>query len=212
MKVRLDKEPILALITKLRVDSSDAGKHLDWLARLMMAGLESSGALSSEIIPPFSSRDTEWTLVQRFSTEEEMDAWRESDQHRKLIDELTPYLESENLALSEWKDTVYGTVGSISVAVITQVKKGQESAYFTCEGKYQAAQARAPGYRGAYVEHPKDGTAGMWKTLIRFDSQSSMDRWFSSDERKKVLDESEQFVRSTDFHNITTSFPGWFQR
>ncbi len=118
------------------------------------------------------SRDTEWVLVQRFSTAEQIDAWRRSDEHQKLMDELTPYLESENLAISEWKDTIYGTIGSISVAVVTQVKKGQEEAYFAYERKYQAAQARTPGYRGAYVEHPKKGTAGIWKLLLDLIRQS----------------------------------------
>jgi len=210
MDVPLNSEPKLALITKLRVNSLDAGKYLDWLARLMMAGMESPGALNSEIIPPFSSRDTEWVLVQRFSSKEQIDAWRKSDKHQNLKDELTPYLDSKNFTIMEWIDSVYGTVGSIAVGVVTHVKEGQEAAYFACEGKYQAAQARAPGYRGAYVQPPERGAAGLWTTLIRFDSQSSMDRWFSSEERKKVQAESGQFVRSTDFQNVATSFPGWF--
>lgn len=204
------KETGFALVTKLEVNSSDAGKYLDWLVRLMMESVGSPGALSAEIFPPFSNGATGWVLAQRFSTSEQIEEWLKSDGHRKLMDELTPDLESKKVAVSESIDSTHATVGNVSVAVVTRVKEGQEKSYFAYERQYQSAQARAPGYRGAYVQPPTSGTAGIWTTLIRFDSPKAMDQWFASDERKKLLVESDQLVSSTDFQSVKTSFPGWF--
>lgn len=200
----------IALVTKLAVHTTDAGKHLEWLTRVMMLGVESAGVLSAEIIPPFSSGATGWVLVQRFSTQEQCQAWQHSDIHRMLMDEMTPYINSKEVLLSQSTDSTYANTACVSVAVVTRVKTGQEKAYLAYEKQYQAAQALKPGYRGVYVQPPTHGTAGIWTTLIRFDSPQAMDQWLASEERKKLVAASSDLVASTDFHNVTTSYPGWF--
>lgn len=204
------KETVFPLVTKLEVNSSDVGKHLDWLSRLMMLGVESSQILSAEIFPPSFVGSSEWILVQRFYTSDQIEAWLNSNVHRKLIDELTPYVDSKEVTISESIDLTYTAGDCSSVAVVTRVKKGYEKTYFAYEREYQAAQARTPGYHGAYVQPPKNGAAGTWVTIIRFDSTKAMDQWFASDARKKLVEESNQLVSSTDFKDVTTSFPGWF--
>lgn len=204
------KETPLALVTKLKINTPDVAKHLDWLSRLMMLGVESSGVLSAEIFPPYASGDSEWTLVQRFYTQEELDEWLKSNPRKQLMDEMAPYLENKEVSLTESVDSKYAGGGSVSVAVVTHVKEGHEKAYFAYEGKYQAAQARAPGYHGAYVQPPISGNSGIWITIIRFDSTKAMEEWFASENRRKLVEDSSALVNSTDFTNVTTSFPGWF--
>lgn len=194
------------LVTKLEMHSADVGKYLDWLARLMMLGVESSGALSAEIIPP-SSEGSAWVLMQRFYTPEQIEEWLKSDVHQTLMNELKPYLDSKEVTLSEERDP---TGGNISVAVVTRVKPGNEKEYFAFEGKYQSAQARMPGYHGAFVQPPLKNSPDSWTTIIRFGSPQAMDQWFASDERKKLMAESTKLVSSTKFQNVATSFPGWF--
>lgn len=200
----------VALITKLDVHASEVSSHLEWLARLMMQGVESSGALSAEIFAPLSFGASEWVLVQRFYTQEQCEAWLKSEEHRKLISELAPDLNSKKVTLSESTSSTYANTGSVSVAVVTRVKEGQEQAYLAYEKQYQSAQALKPGYRGAYVQPPTQGTPGIWTTLIRFDSPITMDQWMASEERKKLVTDSSSLVTSTDFHTVTTSYPGWF--
>lgn len=206
MKAIPENETALSLVTKLQVNSSNVDKHLDWLTRLMMQGIESTEALSAEIFPPSIIGTTEWILVQRFHTIKQIEAWQTSNEHRRLMDELTPYLNSQEVAISESIDTR----GSISVAVVTHVKEGQEKPYFAYEKRYQSAQAKKPGYCGVYVQPPTGGATGTWITIIRFDSPKSMDQWFLSEERKQLVAESNQLISSTGFQNVTTSFPGWF--
>jgi antibiotic biosynthesis monooxygenase (ABM) superfamily enzyme len=201
---------VLAHVTKLNGSSGELSEHVGWLARLMMVGVESSGVVSAEIVPPSASGQAEWALVQRFSTPEQIETWRQSEPRRKLYDEIAPALERKEITVSEAVDANYGNVGNVAVAIVTQVKAGQEDEYVKCEGAFQTAQARSPGYRGVYLQPPTSGRPGVWTTLIRFDTPASLDKWFSSDERKKLLESSDRVVSSTDYQMVDTSFPGWF--
>lgn len=200
------------IVTKLELHTSDLSQHLAWLARLMMHSIESEGVISAEIFNTASSDKNEWILVQRFCSADQIEAWRNSDKRHQLMDELKPEVDRKKVTLSESIDSTYGTLGCVTVAVATHVKEGQEKQYINLEMKYQAAQARMPGYRGAYVQPPTKGTKGIWTSLIRFNSPKEMDMWFASDERKTLVDESDQIVSATEFQNITTSFPGWFKK
>ena len=203
------------LTTKLEIRTPDVPRHLDWLTRFMMASVESSGVLSAELLPSPSVLKTPiWTLAERFHTAEQIEAWLDSEPHRQLMNELEPYLKRREVVLSTSRDPTSG--GSISVAVVTRVKEGQEAAYLAYERQYQAAQAIAPGYHGAYVQPPaipnhppSKGGAGTWITILRFDSPQAMDQWFASEARHTLLAECQPFVQSTDFHPVTTSFPSW---
>lgn len=188
--------------------SAETGKYLDWLARLMMESIESTGVMSAEIFPSVTT-GTEWALLQQFYTDVQIDAWLSSEGRKKMMEELAPDLASQKVTLLESRDPTYANIGSV-LAVVTHVKEGQEKAFFAFEKKYQITQAHTPGYRGAYLQPPTKETAGTWTTLIRFDSPQSMDKWFHSEERKQIVSESEKLVRFTDYQHVTTSFPGWF--
>jgi antibiotic biosynthesis monooxygenase (ABM) superfamily enzyme len=197
-------------ITKLGMSTGDVSEHVDWLARLMMVGVEDASVLSAEIIPPTAPDSHEWLLVQRFHNSELLASWRTSAARRRLIDELQPRVDKNEVVLSESIDTRYGTIGTVAVAIVTQVKPGQEATYCHCEGMFQSAQAKRPGYRGVYLQPPTKSTPGMWTTIIRFDSPAALDQWFSSEERKSLLAQSDPVVHSTDYQTMTTSFPGWY--
>ena len=196
-------------ITTLEVITGDVSEHVDWLARLMMTGVENWGVLSAEIIPP-SSNKADWSLVQRFQSDEELARWTDSPARKAFWTEVAPDLESGRLKLAESTTEAFGTAGSVAVAIVTKVKPGNEQKYCECEGRFQRAQARRPGYRGVYVQPPTSGTPGLWTTLLRFDSPEALDAWFHSPERLKLLGELETIVSSTEYQRVATSFPGWF--
>lgn len=193
------------LVTKLAVPSTEAAQYLDWLARLMMLGVASSHVISAEIFTP---SEAQWVLVQRFDTEEQMEAWQRSAERKKMLEELSPALKSGKVQLTESMDSA--DIGFISLAVVTRVKKGEEKEYLAFEREYQTAQARMPGYRGAFVQAPTPEAGGLWTALIRFDTRKSMEHWFNSEERKKLLAAAKPIVHSTDYQTAETSFPGWF--
>lgn len=211
-----DREPLIqdeklhTLITKLHVPAIDFEKYIDWLTRLMMASVESSGVLSAEIVPPACSEAGEWMLIEHFETPQQMQKWLDSSAHQKLRAELASDLKVQGVHLVESTNPADASHGEVSVAVVTRVKPGQEEAYFAYERQYQLAQGLAPGFKGAYMQPPTKGAIGTWVSVLRFDSQKSLHRWLTSEERKKLVVAAGSFVRSTDFHNVTTSYPGFF--
>ncbi|PZM86267.1 MAG: hypothetical protein DKT66_02395 [Candidatus Melainabacteria bacterium] len=196
-------------LTKLLVKSG-GGEHVDWLTRLMMVGVGSGSVLSAEIIPSSTPDENEWTLVQRFHDDRLLAEWQARPDRLKLLDELAPDIAANEVALTEAISSTFGTVGSVAVAIVTQVKPGQESAYREFEKQFQSAQAKRRGYRGVYLQPPTKKTPGVWTTLIRFDSPDALDEWFISEERKNLLTLAEPVVSSTDYQAVTGSFPGWF--
>ncbi|CAN5493278.1 hypothetical protein BH10CYA1_BH10CYA1_24300 [soil metagenome] len=197
-------------LTKMSVKSEDASGHVDWLARLMMVGVGSGAVLSAEIIPPSSLDENVWTLVQRFQEQHLIAEWQAHSDRLKLLEEMAPKIDGNEIALTEAECSTYGTVGSVAVAIITDVKPGMESTYREFEKKFQSAQARRRGYRGVYLQPPTKKTPGVWTTLIRFDSPDALDEWFVSDERRDLLALSDAVVKSTDYQTTEGSFPGWF--
>jgi uncharacterized protein len=148
--------------------------------------------------------------VQRFHEHHLIAEWQANSDRLKLLEEMAPKIEGNEIALTEAECSTYGTVGSVAVAIITHVKSGMESTYHEFEKRFQSAQARRRGYRGVYLQPPTKKTPGVWTTLIRFDSPDALDEWFVSDERRKLLALSDPVVSSTDYQTITGSFPGWF--
>jgi antibiotic biosynthesis monooxygenase (ABM) superfamily enzyme len=194
----------------MSVKSGDVGEHVDWLTRLMMVGVESGAVLSAEIIPSSSPDENDWTLVQRFHEHHLIAEWQANSDRLKLMEEVAPKIEGNEIALTEAVSSTYGTVGSVATAIVTHVKSGLESDYREFEKEFQSAQAKRRGYRGVYLQPPTKQTPGVWTTLVRFDSPDALDEWFVSDERRKLLALSDPVVSSTDYQKITGSFPGWF--
>jgi len=174
-------------LTKLSVKSGDVGEHVNWLTRLMMVGVESGEVLSAEIIPSSSPDENVWTLVQRFHQHHSIAEWQANPARLKLLEEVAAKIERNEIALTDAVSSTFGTVGSVAVAIVTQVKSGLESNYLEFEKQFQSAQAKRRGYRGVYLQPPTKKTPGIWTTLIRFDSPDALDEWFASDERKKLL-------------------------
>ncbi|HIA52763.1 MAG TPA: hypothetical protein EYN91_11850 [Candidatus Melainabacteria bacterium] len=197
-------------LTKMSVKCSDVGAHVDWLTRLMMVGVGSGSVLSAEIIPSSTPDENEWTLVQRFHDHNLLAEWQAGSDRLKLLEELAPKVEAKEVALNEAVTSTYGTVGSVAVAIVTEVKPGLEAPYREFEKQFQSAQAKRRGYRGVYLQPPTKKTPNVWTTLIRFDSPDALDEWFVSDERKRLLTLAEPVVNSTEFQSVTGSFPGWF--
>lgn len=195
-------------LTKLSVKDGDSGEHVDWLTRLMMVGVGSGSVLSAEIIPSNTPDENEWTLVQRFYKQNLIVEWQSNSERVKLLEEVAPKVQTNEITLTEAISSSFGTVGSVAVAIVTQVKPGQESSYREFEKQFQSAQAKRRGYRGVYLQPPTKKTPGVWTTLIRFDSPDALDEWFVSDERKKLMTLAEPVVSSTDYQSVTGSFPG----
>lgn len=194
------------LVTRFSVEKCDAGEAGGWLVKSLMLGSEFPGFTSGEIIPPLCPSENEWTLLQRFAGAAEATAWKQSEKRARFLAELQAAHAHEGLRVIE-EDRV-SEASTVTTAITTHVRAGMESAYREWEGKVQTAQASFPGFRGSYFQ-PDTGATGVWVSLLRFDGPGSLDRWFESPQRQKLLNDVKQLVTSTDIQRITGSFPGW---
>ncbi|MBX9690153.1 MAG: hypothetical protein K2X27_25805 [Candidatus Obscuribacterales bacterium] len=178
--------------------------------KMMIAGMDFSGFLSAELIPPEQGGHTEWKLLQRFRLPEHLSAWRESERRLSLLKEISAETAGAENALLLHEETSKGEQGSVATAIVTRVKAGMEASYRNWEAKVQLAQAKIPGYRGSYLQPPTGDVNAVWTTLLRFDTPESLEMWFNCEERKVLLAEGTKYVDSVDFQQLSNSFPGWF--
>ncbi|MBY0357888.1 MAG: hypothetical protein K2W82_07790 [Candidatus Obscuribacterales bacterium] len=197
---------VMALITRIEGSVSvERSQASTFLVRLLLAGAEFPGFWSGEIIPPLRLELAEWTLIQRFANVEAIEVWRQSEERKKILGEL-----SSDLRI--WDDlTSTPSPGTVATSIVTDVKAGMHDEYWSWLLKIQKAQAQFPGYAGIYLQPPAPGTAGCkWTSVLRFDTAEDLERWFSSPVRQELLAEANQFVNATYFQRLTSSFPGWF--
>lgn len=202
--------PITALVTKLETTPDiDRAAFANWLVKLLIAAAQSPGFWSGEIIPPPSAAESQWKLIQWFCTAEQANDWCRSESRATVIGECSALLPreavtiSDEIGLEEW-------AAGVATAIVTEVKAGMKGDYWRWEQKIQSAQAKYPGYRGVYLAPPAPGRTDEWTTLLRFDSPASLETWFASEERTKLLAEANQLVKSTHIQNLSSSYPGWF--
>lgn len=201
---------IFELITKLHNNSNlETDVFTNLLVKLMMSGAKYPGFWSSEIIPPGNSESLEWVLIQRYCTLKQTIAWKQSRVHQDLLGEVSSTPLGNKLIISD-EISQQGSSGGVVTVILTDVKSGMESAYWDWEMKMQMIQAKFPGYGGVYLQPPTSSKSKHWTKLLRFNSPETLETWFTSKERKKLLDESNKFVNAIRFQQQTSSFPGWF--
>jgi antibiotic biosynthesis monooxygenase (ABM) superfamily enzyme len=182
----------------------------DWLVKVMLSGIDSPGYVNAEILPPaVHENQNEWTLLLRFQTMEQIGDWQNSESLKQLITEIAPMVESGNLKLTQKCIENYLAPTNVASAIVTHIKPGKEAEYRKWVGAINVAQTHAPGYRGTFLQPSPPGSKAPWTTLLRFDSPESLDRWFASAERRKLIEQAGDLLRY-DLVQMTSAFPGWF--
>jgi len=203
---------VITLLTKLqKPPESKPDSFKERLVEMMMTGTAYPGFWSCEIIPPAQNGNDEvWTLIQRYRTAEQLQKWKESDDRLKLLT-APPYSVTQPVVIVSDEVLTHGEPGVVATAIVTDVNPESEESFRRWISKIQTAQAKFSGYRGTYL-NPATGGDGRMRctTLLRFDSPETLENWLSSAERKNLLEEANQLIKSTKLRLLTTSFPGWF--
>lgn len=190
-------------------EASRITPNTDWLIKVMMSGIDSSGYINAELVPPCDGEASFWTLVHRYHSLEQAKQWQDSQVLANLIEELDPQIESKVVSVVQRVVSQFAPTANVATAIVTHVKPGKETEYRQWVSKMHVAQANSNGYRGTFLQPPAQDSRAPWTTLLRFDSAESLDSWIESDTRSKLLSEAEHLLRY-DLHRLTSSFPGWF--
>jgi antibiotic biosynthesis monooxygenase (ABM) superfamily enzyme len=93
---------------------------------------------------------------------------------------------------------------------VTVVHKDKVPAFREWLQKMHHLQAQFPGFEKVFVQVPKDQPKDKWVTLLQFDTQTHLDNWLQSSQRKTMLSEAKELVTSQQSHRLFSSFDSWF--
>jgi antibiotic biosynthesis monooxygenase (ABM) superfamily enzyme len=179
-----------------------------WQVSWQTAAL-AAGALSGEFWPPAPPDQFEAVVIARFPSVDELRKWRRGDQHRALIEQVTPLTEGGMVMQLVGQAAVdYSVKHGVTMVMVTDIKPGREVEYRAWADRIQKVQATYPGYIGSFVQPPQHNETG-WTTVLRFDSAAHLEGWLKSEARAALVKESEDLVQDFHAQRVDTSFPGW---
>ncbi len=181
-----------------------------WQQKIGAAAAEFPGFLEQSVIPPTPPVQSDWVIVQRFASAETASAWLRSDRRTRLLNEAQPLLVGRD-DVHLVRDNSGGVrPAPVSAVISTRIKPGQEIAYRGWEQRIAAAQAHSPGFQGYRFEPPIAGVQDDWLAILRFDTETNLQAWLDSAERKKLLEEAAPFVEEYHARVVRTGFEQWF--
>ncbi len=105
-------------------------------------------------------------------------------------------------------DSIIPDGKSVTVVVSRTVKPGNERKYDRWVRRLVATATDFPGNTGVTMLVPEPGKPGLYHVVFRFADQASVDRWESSEERRKLTEEADNFSES--YRQSSTGLETWF--
>jgi antibiotic biosynthesis monooxygenase (ABM) superfamily enzyme len=137
------------------------------------------------VIPPVPPVQSDWVMVQRFQTIEQLRAWLESDARRLLLDEVASLLVDEGTTnVIEGSNTELSSQDMVTEIITVGVKRDMEEAYRAWVDRVRQMQARFPGYQRRQLQPPIPGLQDDWVSLLRFDTLEHLNVWLESNSRR----------------------------
>jgi uncharacterized protein len=201
----------VTLITQTRVRNEHAGEFAQWQQHVNDVVFSFPGFVAQEVIPPAPPVQPDWVIVQRFTSLEDARAWLGSEERERLLDQAQPWLVGLDDVHVFEDGEAPETPRPVSALISTRVESGKEDAFRAWQRRIAAEQARFPGFQGYKLEPPRPGIQEDWVTILRFDSESRLDAWLSSPERRRLIAEDAAFTMATRIRTARTGFDQWFR-
>jgi len=87
-------EPVTAVASFLLVPGNEA-RYAEFHDRLIQAMVAFPGFIRSELFPPITGIQDDTVVLLSFDTREHLDAWLDSAERQRLLEEIDPYIEGE---------------------------------------------------------------------------------------------------------------------
>ena len=180
---------------------------LSWQHGLNSAASHYPGFIAAEISPP-TPVQSHWSVIYRFDSIPNLRAWINSATRQDRLAEGRRYVDGPPT-----QQIVTGAAtppDTLVTAVVThRVPPEHVDEFLGWQERLRLAESTFPGYRGCEMFRPIEGVQDEWTTLYRYDSAADLDRWLTSSERQRLLDEGKKF---SDFRlrTIDNSFGSWF--
>lgn len=204
------KESATILTNTVRIKPEAKTKFLAWQAKLNECIAGFPGFVSLEILASGHTKEEEWILVQRFTDNRDLSQWINSHEREELVTELQKLLNNDFSFVREEQSKASDLAAGVTEVFVTQVLSGKEDVYRQWLARIHQVEAHFPGFRGCYVQSPREGQSKNWITLLQFDTPENLDRWLNSEERQKILQESSSLIASLDNQRVISPYAGWF--
>src|ERR671921_748165 len=210
MTVETDTPKVATALTTVQVRQGEEGAFAGWLTELNKTIATFPGYVSAVVIPPVPLAQSDWVMVQRFQTIEELRAWLDSDARRSLLDQSAALLVDEGTTnVIQGTNTELSPHDMVTEIITVSVKPGMEEAYRDWVDRIRQVEGKFPGYQGLQLQPPIPGLQDDWVSLLRFDTAEHLNAWLESDARRAALQEVEPFIEERD-QQVATAFSGWF--
>jgi uncharacterized protein len=201
----------VSLVTQTCVRPESTQDFARWQGETATIVATFSGFLEQRLMPPKPPLQVDWVILQRFATVEDAKQWLGSAERRQRLEIAAPFLMGRD-DVHIVRDEEQGIKPSPASAVIaTRVLPGKEAEYHAWERKIAQAQSRAPGLQGYRFEPPVPGVQKDYVAILRFDSESNLQAWLDSPERKKLVDEAAPLTEEFHARVVRTGFDQWFR-
>jgi len=208
--VETETPKVATAVSTVRVRRGEEGAFAVWLTELNETVASFSGYISAVVIPPVPPLQSDWVMVQRFQTIQQLGAWFASDARSSLLAKGTSLLVDEGTTnVIEAASTEPSPHDMVTEIITVSVKPGMEEAYRDWVDRIRQMEAKFPGYQGLQLQPPIPGLQEDWVSLLRFDTSEHLNAWLGSDARRAALREVEPFIDERD-QQVATAFSGWF--
>jgi hypothetical protein len=200
----------VTLVTQTRVREGMAEEFGRWQSEISGAAAEFPGFITQSVLPPNPPLQVDWVIQQRFANVEAASAWLRSERRTRLLHDGQPMLAGQD-DVHLVRDSTGGVrPAPVSAVISSRVRPGQEAAFRAWEQRIATAQAQSPGFQGYRFEPPIPGVQDDWLAILRFDTESNLQTWLDSPERKKLLEEAGSFLEEFHARVVRTGFEQWF--
>jgi hypothetical protein len=183
------------------VRRGEEGAFAVWLTELNETVASFPGYVSAVVIPPVPPLQSDWVMVQRFQTIQQLGAWLDSHARSSLLAKGTSLLVDEGTTnVIEGASTEPSPHDMVTEIITVSVKPGIEEAYRDWVDRIRQMEAKFPGDRGLQDD---------WISLRRFDTSEHLNSWLQYDARRDASREVEPSIDERD-QQVAASFSDWF--
>jgi hypothetical protein len=161
MSGKTETPNVATAVTAVQVRQGEEGAFTGWLTRLNKTIATFPGYISAVVIPPVPPLQSDWVMVQRFQTIEELRVWLDSDARPSLLDESASLLVDEGTTnVIQGTNTELSPHDMVTEIITVGVKPGMEEAYRDWVDRIRQVEAKFPGCQGLQLQPLVSRTAG----------------------------------------------------
>ena len=179
-----------------------------WIRRLVAKAADAPGYVDAELQPPNDLHPEEWVVVYQFADSSSLERWLDSTTRAALMASANELVEG-----AAREQVVAMSPDSERVTAVSSVRvvPGAAQAFRDLHDDILVELATSPGFLQADLFEPVEGVQDDTVVVLAFDTRANLDRWLASDERRRILQQMEEYTQGDRTVNVVGGFAGWFE-